>query len=189
MTRFSAFGQIGNSSSQIGIIDQLKPAFAALASGRGERSVFGISGEGLDGVCRGEFHKRDHGGVQRLALKRPHIAAACQIPATMLVYEFVHRSGVARHPSVVRHLDICDHVNWHVCLLQLVGESEARWLGVARRRKTKAGHPPALDRVSPETVLSCHLRERVMDDADATAIEALIIALPESAGSAIYGLV
>src|SRR5215831_9282042 len=60
---------------------------------------------------------------------------------------------------------------------------------VACRLKTGAGHSPALDRVSSKTVLSCHFREREMADDNADTIEALIVALPESAGSAIYGLV
>src|SRR5262245_44889527 len=53
----------------------------------------------------------------------------------------------------------------------------------------RAGHAPALDRVSSKTVLLCHHRERGMAEAEAKTVEALIVALPESAGSAIYGLV
>src|SRR5215470_5305011 len=75
------------------------------------------------------------------------------------------------------------------CLLRLTGEPGLDGSGVAHSRRTKAGHSQALDRVSSKTVLLCHFLERGMADTDANAVEALILALPESAGSAIYGLV
>ena len=63
---------------------------------------------------------------------------------------------------------------------------------MTRRRleaETKAGHSLAVDQISPKKMLLCQFREREVIDADAKTLEALIVALPESAGSAIYGLV
>src|SRR5262245_10232593 len=59
----------------------------------------------------------------------------------------------------------------------------------SRKVESKARHSPALDRDSSKTILLCHYRGRVMATPAAKIIEVLILALPETAGSAIYGLI
>src|SRR5262245_8439984 len=96
--RSSAFTQIRNRSGQIGIVDHLEAAFTSALTGRGERRVFWIGSESIDGLLRWKLQKCDESRIQRFALQRLHIAAACQILATMFVHEMMDRRGIVRHP-------------------------------------------------------------------------------------------
>jgi transcriptional regulator GlxA family with amidase domain len=63
---------------------------------------------------------------------------------------------------------------------------------MARHRsqaEIRAGHSPGLDHFLTKKVLLCQFQERAMPDTDGKSLDALILALPESAGSAIYGLI
>ena len=73
---FSSFGQIRNCSGQIGIVDQLEAAFAAVLAGRGERGIFGISEEGADGLSRWKLKNRNKAGIERLAFQCFYVPGA-----------------------------------------------------------------------------------------------------------------
>jgi hypothetical protein len=97
----SAFRQIRNRSGQIGIVDHLEAALASALTGRSEGCVFWIGSESPDGLLRWKRQKCDESRIQRPSLQRLHIAAACQILATMFVHEFMDRCGIIRHPPGV----------------------------------------------------------------------------------------
>ena len=112
---------IGNAAArtlarQIRVIDQLEAAFAAPLTRRRVRSVLRIVDKGLDCFRRWKLQKCNKGGIKRLALQRLYVPAACQVLASVFVHNVVHRSRVFRHPTIVRHLDVCDQVNRHCCI-------------------------------------------------------------------------
>jgi hypothetical protein len=72
-----------------------------------------IGSESPDGLLRWKLQKCDESRIQRSSLQRFHIAAACQILATMFVHEIVDRRGIIRHPLIVGNLDVCDHIYCH----------------------------------------------------------------------------
>src|SRR5690606_9406444 len=52
----------------------------------------------------------------------------------------------------------------------------------------RSGHPRPSERLSPETVLSCQETGGGMGQAQRGPVEALMVAVPETAGSALYGM-
>src|SRR4051794_26412700 len=106
------------SSCKIGVVDQLETAIAAALTGSGVGSVFRIRDKRLGRFRRWKLQKCNKRGIQRLAFQRLDVPAASQVLAAMFVHNIVHRSRVRRHPSIVSHHDVCDHVNSH-CLYLL----------------------------------------------------------------------
>ena len=103
-----ALRQIGDGAGEIGVVDDVQPADAAVLTRLGEGPVVGVGDERVQRRPVRKLDQRDQRRVQPRALDRLDIARARRIFAAVLRGDVVHRGGVGGHQGDVGHLHVAD---------------------------------------------------------------------------------
>jgi hypothetical protein len=107
--RFSllySLGQIGKRPCQVRIVDNMKPAYAALLSRLAVRSVFRIVGKRLDRFGRRELDEGNERTLQWLPFNRLDVSRAGEVLPAVFVHDVGDLRNVFRDPAIVVNLDI-----------------------------------------------------------------------------------